>query len=61
MRPEMVMGLLRHILTFAGGALVSMGYLTEANVEAIIGAVMTLAGVGWSLVNKVPPPPPPKG
>jgi hypothetical protein len=60
MSPEMISGLVRHLLTFLGGYLVSIGYLTEPSVEAIIGAVMTLVGVAWSLRAKQAPPPPPK-
>jgi hypothetical protein len=56
MNPDMILGLVRHILTFGGGYLISMGYLTEANVEAIIGALMTIVGVAWSIRQKQVPP-----
>lgn len=61
MNTPMILGLVRHILTFAGGFLVSMGYLTEANIEAIIGAVTTLIGTLWSaLAKRTTPMLPPK-
>lgn len=66
MNVEMVLGLVRHILTFAGGWLVSQGVLTEPNAQAIIGAVVTIIGVAWSAVIKkqiplIPPSPPKAG
>ena len=45
-------GILRHILTAAGGALVTKGYVGEAQIELAVGALVTLAGVIWSAVAK---------
>ena len=45
-------GILRHILTTAGGVLVAKGYLEEGMLQEVIGAVLTLAGVAWSMWEK---------
>lgn len=50
MNKEQVLGLIRHILTTAGGALlVSPGILTDEVWVAIVGGVMAVAGVVWSM------------
>lgn len=43
---------LRHLLTGIGGALVAKGYLDSGAVEAIIGALASLGGVLWSVMQK---------
>ena len=48
-------GLIRHLLTTAGGALVARGSLSSSDVEIAVGAIMTLAGVIASVVNKRKP------
>lgn len=47
-----IMGFMRHILTAAGGALVAGGYIESADLGMAVGAIMTLVGVVWSVVNK---------
>ena len=47
-----VQGIIRHILTSAGGALVTSGVLTNGQVQDGIGAIMILGGIGWSLWQK---------
>lgn len=49
---EQAFGILRHALTFIGGAVVAKGYVDQAAVTEIIGAVMTLAGAVWSVIDK---------
>lgn len=49
---DRVMGVVRHILTFAGGYAVAKGYLDEANIEAVVGAVVTVVGTVWSVMAK---------
>ena len=51
-RQERVLGVVRHILTFAGGYAVAKGYIDEANIEAVIGAVITVVGTVWSILAK---------
>ncbi len=42
----------RTLLGVAGGFLTAKGYATDANVEAIIGALMILVPIGWGVVEK---------
>jgi hypothetical protein len=49
---ESVWGIVRHILTTVGGALVTNGYVTDAQLETLVGAVVVLAGVTWSVIQK---------
>ena len=49
---EQAFGILRHAQTFIGGAVVAKGYASDAAVTEIIGAVMTLAGAVWSVIDK---------
>jgi hypothetical protein len=52
MKKEQVLGIVRHVLTFAGGLLVAKGIATEAMSQELIGAVITLVGGIWSIVSK---------
>jgi hypothetical protein len=52
MNQEMMLGIVRHVLTIAGGAAASAGVVTEADVPVIVGALSALAGVVWSIVAK---------
>lgn len=45
-------GLIRHGLTFVGGLMVSKGYIDEAILQEVIGAIMTLGGFVWSYLDK---------
>ena len=45
-------GIVRHVLTAAGGALVTKGYFAETELELAVGALITLAGVIWSALAK---------
>ena len=45
-------GIVRHILTAAGGALVAHGSIAESELELAVGAIITLAGVIWSAFAK---------
>jgi hypothetical protein len=49
---EKTLGIIRHALTFGGGFLVTSGYLTESTLETGIGAIVTLIGVIWSVIDK---------
>lgn len=44
--------LVRHALTAAGAALISSGYIDAAQMEMIMGAVLTITGVAWSVLDK---------
>jgi len=49
---EQALGFVRHVITFAGGFLVSRGKLSPTDVETISGIVAALAGVAWSFLAK---------
>lgn len=49
---DAISGIVRHILTFGGGYLVTKGVVDEATMQAAVGAVVTLGGVVWSVVSK---------
>ena len=49
---EQVMGIIRHVITFAGGYLVSRGKLSPTDAETIAGIVASIAGVAWSFLAK---------
>ena len=49
---SMVLGIIRHALTTAGGALVGNGYLTGDELSSAVGAIVTLVGVAWSVYEK---------
>ncbi len=68
MNKDMVMGLLRHLLTVAGGALAAQGALTTDEATQGAGALLTLIGIAWSVYSKrdgggptIPPPTIPAG
>lgn len=50
---EKIEGLIRHVLTFGGGYLIAQGWVDEVTVTAIVGALVTLLGTGWSLWSKI--------
>lgn len=49
---EQVQGIVRHAMTFVGGILIAKGLLDEGVVTEITGAVLTLVGSIWSVVEK---------
>lgn len=48
----MIHSVLRHILTFGAGYLVSRGYLDEATSQQAIGYLVGLGGVLWGIYEK---------
>lgn len=50
--------LIRHLLTLVGGGLIASGSLTQDDLTALIGAITTIVGVIWSVVQKLPRQPP---
>lgn len=52
MGKEQLLGILRHVLTFVGGVLVLQGWLDESMVQETIGAIATLVGTVWSVLDK---------
>jgi len=52
MSREIVLGIVRHLLTALGGVLVTRGLADAAGVESAAGALLSLAGFVWSVVAK---------
>lgn len=52
MKKEIVLGIIRHTLTFVGGILITKGLLDETLVSELTGAVLTLTGGIWSILSK---------
>lgn len=46
------LGIIRHVLTFAGGFVVAKGWADDATVQTIIGALVTVAGGIWSALDQ---------
>lgn len=51
---EQISSILRHILTFGGGFIVAKGWLSDATVQQLIGAIITVGGAIWAVYNKTP-------
>jgi len=49
---DSILGLVRHVLTFAGGTLLANGLASESEVTDLVGAVITIVGVVWSIIEK---------
>ena len=52
MNMAMILGLVRHLLTFGGGFLVTSGWVGDSDMQAGVGALATLFGVAWSVFVK---------
>jgi hypothetical protein len=46
-----ISSLLRHILTAAGGFIVAKGLASADQVTEIVGAIVSIFGVAWSIIN----------
>lgn len=52
MTKPMIEGLVRHIFTIAGGALVSRGVIDAEIASQIVGVGVTITGIAWSFWDK---------
>lgn len=52
MMKDSILGVLRHVLTTAGGAIAAQGHLSTDEVTTAVGAVLALLGVAWSVWEK---------
>jgi hypothetical protein len=52
MKKEIILGIIRHTLTFVGGIFVMKGITDEQTITEIIGGALTLIGGIWSIINK---------
>ena len=54
MNKEQILGLIRHLLTFVGGFLITKGVIDQGTSVEAIGAITTLIGTIWSVLSKKP-------
>lgn len=47
-----IQAIVRHLLTTVGGGFLMSFGITGGTLEAVVGAISTLAGVAWSLYDK---------
>jgi hypothetical protein len=62
MNQTQIFGIIRHALTFGAGFIAAKGWINAGDVPQIVSAAMTLAGVLWSIHEKIevlPPKPAP--
>jgi hypothetical protein len=52
MPTAVVLSLVRHFLTTAGGSLVASGLVTDGDLQTGVGAVLTLVGIVLAVVDK---------
>lgn len=45
-------GIVRHLLTTAGGMLASKGYIETSEVEIIVGGLVAIIGAVWSVLAR---------
>jgi hypothetical protein len=48
----LISGLIRHAMTFGGGFLIDKDYTTLTEWDGAVAAVVTLAGIAWSIYEK---------
>lgn len=51
---DQIASVLRHILTFGGGFIVAKGWISAEALPSIVGAIITIGGAIWGIVNKTP-------
>lgn len=47
-----ILGILRTVLAAAGGILVTKGYLDDATLQQVVGAVIAIIAAVWSVISK---------
>ncbi len=52
MSQEEILGIVRHILTSAGGAIVAHGYISTTGWEQVVGGLVAVVGAVWSVLQK---------
>jgi hypothetical protein len=51
---EQISSIVRHVLTFGGGFAVAKGWVSEETMLALVGAIITIGGAIWAMMNKTP-------
>jgi hypothetical protein len=49
---DSILGIIRHVLTTGGGAIAAQGHLASDEVNLAVGAIVTIVGVVWSVIEK---------
>lgn len=49
---QFILGLIRHSLTYGGGLLTAQGWGNASDWDQVIGAILTIVGIGWSIWDK---------
>lgn len=52
MTKDMLLGVVRHVLSGIGATLVTKGVLDSSSAEAIVGGAIAVIGVFWSMWDK---------
>jgi hypothetical protein len=52
MSKPQLLGIIRHVLTFAGGIAIAKGVIDETMATEMVGAIVSLIGVVWSFIEK---------
>ena len=47
-----ILALIRQVMSVAGTALVAKGYVQASEIEPLIGALLTIGSVVWSIADK---------
>ena len=47
-----ILAIIRQVLTVAGTALVAKGYVQASDIEPVIGALLTIGTMIWSVADK---------
>ncbi len=50
---EIILGIIRHALTYGGGVLTSKGLMDGTEIEVAVSAAITLGGLIWSIYSKI--------
>lgn len=50
---DIILGIVRHLLTTAGGTLITKGVITSTTLDQGVGALLTVTGVAWSIAQKM--------
>jgi hypothetical protein len=53
MTTDIILGLIRHVLTIIGGYYVARGKIDQDTANTAIGSISALIGIGWSIQHKV--------
>lgn len=52
MNKDIVLGIIRHVLTIGAGVLVTKGLTDSGGAETIVGSLVGIVGVVWSIFSK---------